>query len=173
MEKYYGEKEVPAASNKGKNITRFLKDAGLGSPAPWCMAFVYSNFKEFTEGIGQKNYLKKTASCLNQWSATPKDCQILASLAAKNPALVKAGQVFIKTRDGGGHTGIVLKRDGDSHFYSIDGNSGDMVRINRYKISNMLGFIEYFSNDAFQNRLEELAGAFIATKTFSSGGKET
>jgi hypothetical protein len=172
LEKYYGEKEVPAASNKGKNITRFLKEAGVGSPAPWCMAFVYSNFKEFTEGIGQKNMLKKTAHCLTQWSSTPSDCQILATLAAKNPFLVKAGQVFIKTRDGGGHTGIVLKRDGD-HFYSIDGNSGDMVRLNKYKISNMLGFIEYFSNDAFQNRLEELASAFIVSKSFSSGGKET
>lgn len=173
LEKYYGEKEVPAGSNKGTNITRFLKDTGLGSPAPWCMAFVYSNFKEFTNSIGQKNMLKKTASCMNQWQATPKDCQILAKLAAKNPNLVRGGQVFIKSRDGGGHTGIVLKRDGNTHFYSIDGNSGDMVRLNRYKISNMLGFIEYFSNDAFQSRFEELATTLISTKSFASGGKET
>lgn len=169
---YNGKKEV--GNNAGDPVARFLKDVGLGTGYPWCMAFVYSMFKEFTNKKGLKNPLPKTAACKTFWSQAPKDFKILASSAASNPSLIKGGQIFIKSRDGGGHTGIVLKTDGPNHFLSIDGNSSDMVRLNRYQISSMMGFIDFFSNPYFQDKVSELATPLLASSKISKGGgKET
>ena len=169
---YNGKKEV--GNNAGDPVARFLKDVGLGVGQPWCMAFVYSMFKEFCDKKGVKNPLTKTGGTQYFWAQTPKAHKILASAAASNPSLVKAGQIFIKSRDGGGHTGIVLKVDGPSHFISIDGNSSDKVRLNRYKISNMMGFLDYFSNPYFQDKVAELATPLLTSSKIAKGGeKET
>jgi len=169
---YNGKKEV--GNNAGDPVARFLKDVGLGTGFPWCMAFVYSMFKEFTNKKGLKNPLPKTAACKTFWSQSPADYKILASAAASNPSLIKGGQIFIKSRDGGGHTGIVLKTDGPDHFLSIDGNSSDSVRLNRYKISSMMGFIDFFSNPYFQDKVSELSAPLLSSSKISKGGgKET
>ncbi len=172
LESYNGKKEV--GNNAGDPVARFLKDVGLGTGNPWCMAFVYSMFKEFCNKKGVKNPLTKTGGTQYFWSQTPKAHKILASTAAANPSLVKAGQIFIKSRNGGGHTGIVLKLDGDKHFISIDGNSSDKVRLNRYQISNMMGFLDYFSNPYFQDKVAELATPLLKSSKIAKGGeKET
>lgn len=171
---YNGKTEIPSGSNAGDPVARFLKDVGLGVGNPWCMAFVYSQFKEFCNKKGLKNPLPKTGACKTFWSQAPKDFKILASAAAANPKLIKGGQIFIKSRDGGGHTGIVLKADGPSHFLSIDGNSSDKVRLNRYQTSSMMGFIDFFSNPYFQDAVEELATPLLkSSKIEKGGGKET
>lgn len=171
---YNGKTEIPSGSNAGDPVARFLKDVGLGVGNPWCMAFVYSQFKEFCDKKGLKNPLPKVGGCKNFWSLCPKDFKILASSAAANPKLIKGGQIFIKSRDGGGHTGIVLKADGPSHFLSIDGNSSDKVRLNRYQTSSMIGFIDFFSNPYFQDSVEELATPLLkSSKIQKGGGKET
>jgi hypothetical protein len=169
---YNGKKEV--GNNAGDPVARFLKDVGLGVGQPWCMAFVYSMFKEFCDKKGVKNPLTKTGGTQYFWAQTPKAHKILASVAASNPSLVKAGQIFIKSRNGGGHTGIVLKVDGPNHFISIDGNSSDKVRLNRYQISNMMGFLDYFSNPYFQDKVAELATPLLKSSKIAKGGeKET
>lgn len=171
---YNGKTEIPSGSNAGDPVARFLKDVGLGVGNPWCMAFVYSQFKEFCNKKGLSNPLPKTGACKTFWSQAPKDFKILASAAAANPKLIKGGQIFIKSRDGGGHTGIVLKADGPSHFLSIDGNSSDKVRLNRYQTSSMMGFIDFFSNPYFQDAVEELATPLLkSSKIEKGGGKET
>lgn len=171
---YNGKTEIPSGSNSGDPVSRFLKDVGLSPGQPWCMAFVYSQFKEFCNKKGLKNPLPKLGGCKNFWAQSPKDFKILASAAAANPKLIKGGQIFIKSRDGGGHTGIVLKADGPSHFLSIDGNSSDKVRLNRYQTSSMMGFIDFFSNPYFQDAVEELATPLLKTsKIEKGGGKET
>ncbi len=38
---FVGVREEPSGSNTGKDVTTFLKSAGIDSPAPWCAAFVY------------------------------------------------------------------------------------------------------------------------------------
>ncbi len=169
---YNGVKEV--GNNAGDPVTRFLKDVGLNAGQPWCMAFVYSMFKEFTSKKGVKNPLTKTGGTKYFWSQTPSQHKILASAAAANTSLIKGGQIFIKSRDGGGHTGIVLKVDGPNHFLSIDGNSSDKVRLNRYTISSMIGFIDYFSNPYFSDRVSELATPLLTSSNIAKGGgKET
>jgi len=170
LNKYVGKKEE--GNNAGEMVKGFLKSIGLGTGNPWCMAFVYAIFQEFCTSKGIQNPLYKTGAVLTFWNETKKkspDCCIDAKKAAADPSLVKPGQIFIKSRMGGGHTGIVLRVDGDS-FVSIDGNSSDQVKLNRYKISNMLGFVDHFKNDAMSSSLASLANNMISTNSPTLGG---
>lgn len=170
LNKYVGKKEE--GNNAGEMVKSFLKSVGLGTGNPWCMAFVYAIFEEFCKGKGIQNPLYKTGAVLTFWNESkrkyPAGC-IEAAKAAKDPSLVKPGQIFIKSRSGGGHTGIVLKVEGDS-FVSIDGNSSDSVKLNRYKISNMLGFVDHFKNDAMSTSLAGLANSLISSNAPTLGG---
>lgn len=44
--KQLGVKEHPAGSNSGPKITTWLRRAGIRTPAPWCMAFVWCMFDD-------------------------------------------------------------------------------------------------------------------------------
>lgn len=171
LKKYNGKKEE--GSNAGEMVEGFLKRLGLGKGLPWCQAFVYGVFAELAEKLGIPNPVPKTGAVLAHWNQAPASSKIAVKDAIADPTKVKPGQVFIKTRSGGGHDGIVLKVDGDS-FYSIDGNSSDQVKINKYKIANMLGFIDYFQNAEFSEAFGKQAEALITTGTVAAGGgKET
>jgi hypothetical protein len=167
LNKYVGKREE--GNNAGEMVKTFLKSVGLGTGNPWCMAFVYAIFDEFCKGKGTVNPLFKTGSVLYFWSKVPPENQIKAADAVKDPSLVKPGQVFVKSRRGGGHTGIVLKVEGDS-FISIDGNSSDQVKLNRYKIANMLGFADFFKNPTFSGQLASLANSMISKHAPTLGG---
>jgi hypothetical protein len=167
LNKYVGKKEE--GENSGEMVKGFLKSVGLGTGNPWCMAFVYAIFDELCKSKGMQNPLPKTGSVLTFWSKAPAENKIGVSAALQNPSLVTPGQIFIKSRQGGGHTGIVLKAEGDS-FISIDGNSSDKVKLNRYKIANMLGFVDYFKNPVESARLAELSRNMITTHAPTLGG---
>ena len=110
---------------------------------------------------------------MTHWKQAPASTKIPVKDAIADNTKVKPGQVFIKSRDGGGHIGIVLKVEGDS-FISIDGNSSDMVKINKYKIGNMIGFIDYFQDPAFSNTFAQSVSSILSKSTVSiGGGKET
>jgi hypothetical protein len=170
LNKYVGKKEE--GNNAGEMVKGFLKSVGLGTGNPWCMAFVYGIFDEFCKSKGIANPLYKTGAVLTFWNESkrkyPDGC-IEAAKAVKEPGLVKPGQIFIKSRSGGGHTGIVLKVDGDS-FVSIDGNSSDSVKLNRYKIANMIGFVDHFKNDSMSSSLASLANSIISANAPTLGG---
>ena len=198
LDKYDGEKEV--GNNGGAMVEGFLKTIGLGKGQPWCQAFVYAVFDEFTKSKGISNPLPKTGSVLSHWKQAPESNKIKASdikigstagssgssgtagssgssgTSGPNPVdskKVQPGQVFIKTRVGGGHTGIVLKVDGES-FISLDGNSSDKVKINKYKIKDMLGFVDYFQNQEFSEAFVKAASSLISKSSVGQGGgKET
>lgn len=167
LNKYVGKREE--GKNSGEMVKGFLKSVGLGTGNPWCMAFVYAVFDELIKRRGGQNPLPKTGSVLNFWSRVPAENRVHVDAAVNDPTLVKPGQIFIKSRQGGGHTGIVLKVEGDS-FISIDGNSSDQVKLNRYKIANMLGFVDYFKNPVESARLADLAKNMIAMHAPTLGG---
>jgi hypothetical protein len=170
LKKYVGKREE--GNNSGEMVKGFLKSVGLGTGNPWCMAFVYAIFEEFCKGKGLATPLYKTGAVLNFWNESKKkspDSCIDAKAAVSDPSLVKPGQIFIKTRSGGGHTGIVVKVEGDS-FVSVDGNSSDQVKLNRYKIANMLGFVDHFKNPELSNGIASLAGSMISTTAPTVGG---
>ena len=167
LNQYVGKREE--GNNAGEMVKSFLKSVGLGTGNPWCMAFVYAIFDEFCKGKGTTNPLFKTGSVLYFWSKVPTENQIKVADAIKDTSLVKPGQVFIKSRKGGGHTGIVLKVEGDS-FISIDGNSSDQVKLNRYKIANMLGFADFFKNPMVSSQISSLASSMISKHAPTLGG---
>jgi hypothetical protein len=99
----------------------------------------------------------------------PAENKIEKSKAANDPDLVKPGQIFIKSRSGGGHTGIVIKVEGDS-FVSVDGNSSDMVKVNRYKIANMIGFADFFKSDSLSAQFAQSTSSIISSNAPTEGG---
>lgn len=167
LNKYVGKKEE--GNNSGEMVKGFLKSVGLGTGNPWCMAFVYAVFDELCKSKGIQNPLPKTGSVLNFWSKVPAENRVEVSAATKDPSLVLPGQIFIKSRSGGGHTGIVLRVEGDS-FISIDGNSSDQVKLNRYKIANMKGFVDYLKNPEESSKIASMAGSMIASHAPTLGG---
>jgi hypothetical protein len=172
LNKYVGKKEE--GNNSGEMVKGFLKSVRLGTGNPWCMAFVYSVFNEFCLAKGVTNPMAnqktQTGAVMTFWGNAPAENKIDVKSAVQNPSLVKPGQIFIKSRGAGkGHTGIVLRVEGD-HFISIDGNSSDMVKLNRYKISDMLGFVDYLQNPTVANQLGILSGMMIQQHAPTMGG---
>jgi hypothetical protein len=170
LKKYVGKREE--GNNSGEMVKGFLKSVGLGTGNPWCMAFVYAIFEEFCKSKSLTSPLYKTGAVLNFWNESRKkspDSCIEVKTAIVDKSLVKPGQIFIKSRSGGGHTGIVIKVEGDS-FVSIDGNSSDQVKLNRYRIADMLGFVDHFKNPELSNGIASLASSMISTTAPTQGG---
>lgn len=122
-----GVREVPPNSNRGPEVSEYLKSVGLNANEgnyAWCMAFVYYCFKQASQNLGITNPLVKTAGVLKQWNNTT--CRkIKKADAVNNPSLIKPGFVFIRNYGNGyGHTGIVTKVDG-GFIDSIEGNTND------------------------------------------------
>ena len=168
IKKYLGKKEEPG--NKGQMVTDFLKKTGLGTGLPWCMAFVYSIFDEFTGGL---NPLVKTAAVRTHWNKIPPGVtKITREDAVKDPSKVKAGQIFYKSRGvDTGHTGIVVSVSGNS-ITTVDGNSSDSVRLNRYNISDAstLGFADYIQSPEFSAALQTASSSLSNGSAVSQGG---
>lgn len=162
-------REIPSGSNRSKEIDRYFDLVGLDNRAmgnkgyPWCAAFVYAMFDDFCKEMGVKNPVVRTAGVLKHWNRADASLKIPISKARSNPSLVKPGQVFIQSRKGGGHTGIVTAVDSKNKtFTTIEGNTNDKlsgeghrVGRNTRKMSqgSLLGFIDYFKghrNDKFE-----------------------
>ncbi len=148
-------KEV--GDNRGEEVEKYLKSVGLEPGNPWCMSFVYYIFDELAKKMGKSNPLPKTGGVQDHWKKGDTSLKILGKDAAKDPSLVKPGQIFFLDTGGGrGHTGIVISVDPANGTYTaIEGNSnssggreGKEVSVNKRKVSasNLLGFIDYFKN---------------------------
>jgi len=153
-------REIPAGSNRSPEIDRYFDLVGLNNRKkgkngyPWCAAFVYAMFDDFCKKLGLKNPVIKTAGVMKHWNKADSSLKIPIAKARNNPGLVKPGQVFIQSRDGGGHTGIVTAVDSKNKtFTTIEGNTNDKlsgeghrVGRNTRKLSqgSLIGFIDYF-----------------------------
>lgn len=167
-------KEV--GSNSGTFVNKVQRSVGITDGQPWCMAFVFYIFDQFSTKMGVKNPVYKTGSALDEWAKTTGK-KITVDEAKSNFSLVKPGQIFVATREGGGHTGIVTSVDyNGKKFTTVEGN----VRIdanrnqgvggyNRSLLTNgLLGFIDYFPNrtpefdksftDAIKGKLKDTSG---------------
>jgi predicted chitinase len=159
-------KEQPKGSNRGPEVDRYVKTVGLNPEKgyPWCMAFVYTMFNDFTSEMKIPNPLIKTAGVLNHWKKSDSDLKIGIEKIRSNPNLMKPGQIFIQDHGKGlGHTGIVVSVNAQARtFTTIEGNGiekdtkereGDKVVRNTRKMSqsNLVGVIDYFKG----NRTEQ------------------
>lgn len=189
-------KEVPAGSNHGSDVDRYIKTVGLDPdkkalPAtgyPWCMAFVYTMFDDFTNRMGIKNPLIKTAGVLDHWNKADRSLKIDINDIRSNPNLMKPGQIFIQDNGNGkGHTGIVVSVNAKNRtFTTIEGNGierntttreGDKVVRNTRQMgqSNLVGVIDYFKGsrtEEFEKTLstEVTGSASTYTEDTTNGG---
>lgn len=166
--------EEPSGSNKGPQVNKYLGSVGLREGLPWCMAFVYYVFDEFSKKLGSANPLPKTGGVKYHWDKAPADLKITADQVRRDIKLLRPGQIFMMSRAGGkglGHTGIVINVDpAKKTFTTIEGNTsdqksgeGDRVGVNVRKITdkNIFGFIDYFKTTrtpAFEDDLIKSAG---------------
>lgn len=145
---------VEVGNNSGSFVNKVQRSVGITDGQPWCMAFVYYIFDEFSKKMGVKNPVYKTGSVLQEWEKTGGK-KITAAEARSNFSLVKPGQIMIAEREGGGHAGIITSVDyNDKKFTTVEGN----VRINANKtqgvggynrsvlVNGLIGFIDYFPN---------------------------
>ncbi len=145
---------VPAhevGNNSGAVVNKFQRSVGISDGQPWCMAFIYYIFEEFSKKLGTTNPVYKTGSTLDEWEKTGGK-KITAEQAKSNFSLVKPGQIMIAKREGGGHAGIVTSVDyNGKKFSTIEGNVGigkGKQGVGLYNrsvlVEGLIGFIDYF-----------------------------
>ncbi|HBC0987555.1 TPA: CHAP domain-containing protein [Escherichia coli] len=104
-----GAQEQPRGSNKGPQVSQYLKAVGINFPAAWCAAFVVWCHQQ--AGV---NSIPRTGGVLDMWNKTK------STRAVTQP---QPGDVFIMDYGrGNGHTGIVERVEG-STLYTIEGNT--------------------------------------------------
>lgn len=127
-----GVMEQPPGSNRGPEVDRYLKAAGLdptkGSFA-WCAAFVFWCFNEAANALQRKNPVVRTAGVLDHWERAGAAGieRIAAGKAHLNEALVRPGHIFIiDTGDpgGAGHTGLI-EQVVAGKLVTVEGNTND------------------------------------------------
>lgn len=117
-----GVEEEPRGSNWGARVKEYLRSAGITSPAPWCMAFVFWCHKI----AGVK--MPKTASCT-----------FLLNWAREKGKIVKEpqpGDIFLLLRKGGNtafHAGIV-RNVSKLYYGTVEGNSNDAGSAEGYEV---------------------------------------
>jgi hypothetical protein len=146
-------REVPRNSNKGPEVSAYLKRAGCPPGNAWCCAFTYWCLDEAAKELGRRNPMVKTAGCLDHWqrAAAAGAKRIATARAIENPALVQPGMIFVMDHGRGlGHTGFVEKVSG-GFLTTIEGNTdasrsregGGVYRLTR-KIGEInKGFLDY------------------------------
>lgn len=146
-------REQPKNSNKGPEVSEYLRRAGVRPGLAWCCAFTYWCFDEAALALHLTNPMVKTAGCLFHWNhAQSKGARrILKSQAVNDPSLVKAGMIFIIDHGSGlGHTGLIESVDGGL-ITTIEGNTdasktregGGVYRLHRKIVEINKGFIDY------------------------------
>ena len=156
-----GVMEEPPGSNRGPEVDRYLKAAGLDPTKgsfPWCAAFVFWCFNEAAKTLERKNPVIGTAGVLDHWNraGTAGVERITAAKAHMHEALVEPGHIFIiDTGDpgGAGHTGLV-EQVVAGKLVTVEGNTNDggsregvgVFRRTGRRIRDVnVGFIDYGS----------------------------
>ncbi len=112
-----------AGDNRGT-----MEKYGAGAGVPWCAAFVSWLFGE-GQGVNSNNPLDFTASVSNLRDQA-QEAGYYSEVGSYMPV---PGDIMIQKSNGASHTGIVVAVDGNT-IYTIEGNSGDAVRLREYEI---------------------------------------
>lgn len=116
---YVGQKEV--GNNWGPFVSATLKLAGIGSPAPWCAAFVKRCLVEAGWKLNGPTY---SASTYWWWKWGKDQKRIIIPNSKAEFKLVKRGMLFVWNGAGGGHIGIIVSVDYTNQTFStIEGNT--------------------------------------------------
>lgn len=123
--KYLGVREIPGVNHHPLILSwwKKIRRGGIKTDeVPWCSCFV---------------------------GAMLEDCEIISSrfesaksyLTWGQPlALPAVGAIVVFSRNGGGHVGFVVGRDGHGNIMVLGGNQGDEVNIRAFPISRVVGY---------------------------------
>lgn len=140
--------EVGTAETGENNVkynTWFYGHEVNGGSYPWCMAFVQWCFDQ--AGIPFDYKVASVMAFYNYYKGTNK------SMVVQPTDTIQPGDVMIKQRSGGGHTGIVVQDNGDGTVTTVEGNTspskgsgssewnGGCVAVKTQKKSDILAFI--------------------------------
>ena len=112
-----------AGDNRGT-----MEKYGAGAGVPWCAAFVSWLFGKGQDS-NSNNPLDFTASVSNLRSQA-QEAGYYSEVGSYTPV---PGDIMIQKSKGASHTGIVVAVYGNT-IYTIEGNSGDAVRLREYEI---------------------------------------
>ena len=127
----------------GKNITKYAQDFDTKWPnfyntkkqgAEWCdMSYDWCFVTEFGEDIGRQMLYQP-------WHSAGAGCKFSAGYYKNANAFYKSNpqrgdQIFFYVGGEINHTGMVIEVNGDT-ITTIEGNCGDAVRQNSYKLNN-------------------------------------
>ncbi len=125
-----------------------------GASYPWCAVFV--SWCANQAGVST-DVIKKTASVSTLYSFF-RDAGLFKSKGSGYKP--KAGDIMIQTSGGASHTGIVYNSD-DKKFYTIEGNTSDMVARREYSYSDnkLTGFgTPNYDGSALTGDIDNLPG---------------
>jgi len=136
--------ETPPGSNRSKCIDDIKRLVfGRTDNEAWCASFVSYIFKITLNQFKKPIDFVQTASTSEILNWGKKRI-----IVDRSPAV---GSIMYKTREGGGHVGIVSRVSG-KNFTTIDGNSGDRVQENVRNVESNMQFIhteKYYNYGAF------------------------
>ena len=123
--KHVGLMEVKG-SQHSPEILQFWRDIKRGGikddETPWCAAFVGA----VLERSGVRSSRFESAKSYLEWG-----------VPLRNPV---HGCVVVFTRDGGGHVGFVVGRDGVGNLLVLGGNQSDAVNIKAFSPARVAGY---------------------------------
>ena len=153
-----GVMESPLGSNRGPEVDRYLRAAGLDPSTgdfPWCVAFTHFCYQSAAAQVGGPNPHVRTAGVLDHWNKAakvPNAIRVTTKEAVASPARVTPGSLFIMDFGKGvGHSGLVVEVAGGK-LVTIEGNTNDsgtrngigVFRRTARKIADInKGFIDY------------------------------
>lgn len=129
----------------------------------WCAQFVSVVVKTSFEKLKlPKTKLPYTASTATMLAGAKKNGIRVDNVPAE-------GSVFYRTRNGGGHVGIVVKITADT-LYTIEGNSDNAVVARTYKKANIAHYQYMHVQDEYQPTLFNYALRNNKTAVYGVGG---
>jgi hypothetical protein len=146
-------REVPANSNRGPDVERYLRSTATPPGSSWCAAFVYWCAQQAANDLERTNPVVRTAGCLDHWRRAPAAGakRIARSSVGADLSRLAPGMIFTMDHGKGlGHTGFI-ERIVDGKLSTIEGNTdasrtregGGVYRLTRTLGEINKGFIDY------------------------------
>lgn len=146
--KHIGTREIKGAANEPKILQwwKSIKRGGIkDDETPWCAAFVGGCL----EAVGIISSRYESAKSYLLWGQ-----QLSAPCV---------GCIVVFSREGGGHVGFVVGKDGSGRLLVLGGNQGDAVNIKAFDTSRVSDYRWPVAVPVPASGLPVLAGASVST----------
>jgi hypothetical protein len=147
-------REIPANSNRGPDVERYLASVDKQPGLAWCVAFVYFCYNTAASELGRINPMVRTAGVLDHWNRCAREKgarRITNAQAVADPAALRPGMIFVIDHGSGlGHSGLI-ERVAGGIIETIEGNTdasktregGGVYRLRRKIADINTGFVDY------------------------------